>query len=82
MSAPIYYIYYAFKKKKQKEKYNYLYKNNKQKAEHTKQKVLKAIKVLKEQGEKITTRKVKELAKVSLVSANKYVKEARKEGII
>jgi hypothetical protein len=37
---------------------------------------------IRDRGEKITTRKVKELAEVSLTSANKYVKEAREKGII
>lgn len=52
------------------------------KADETKEKVYKAIEKLKEQGEKVTIRKVKELAKVSLASANKYVKEAKEEKII
>jgi len=41
------------------------------KAEQTKEKVYKAIKELQENGEKITVRKVKELAKVSIASAQK-----------
>ena len=59
-----------------------LIKANKQKAEATKEKVYKAIKELKEKEEKITVRKVKELAKVSMASAQKYVKQAKEEGII
>jgi hypothetical protein len=54
----------------------------KPKAEATKEKVYKAIKKLKEQGEKVTILKVKELAKVSYASAQKYLKQAREEGII
>jgi Fic family protein len=82
MSAPVIYYIYTLKKKQQKEKYNHLYKNNQKKAEQTKQKVYKVIEELKRKNEKITIRKVKELAKVSLTSANKYVKQAKKEGII
>ena len=52
------------------------------KAEQTKEKVYKAIKELKEKGEKVTVRKVKTLAEVSIASAQKYVKQAREEGII
>ncbi len=59
-----------------------LIKANKQKAEATKEKVYKAIKELKEKEEKITVRKVKELAKVSMASSQKYVKQAKEEGII
>ena len=54
----------------------------KPKAEATKEKVYKAIQKLKEKNEKVTVRKVKELAKVSMASAQKYVKQAREEGII
>ena len=42
----------------------------------------KAIQELKEKDEKVTVRKVKELAEVSIASAQKYVKQAREEGII
>ena len=52
------------------------------KAEATKEKVYKAIQELKEKEEKITVRKVKELAQVSIASAQKYVKQAKEEGII
>lgn len=52
------------------------------KANETKEKVYNAIEELKQKNEKITIRKVKELAKVSLASANKYVKQAREEKII
>jgi hypothetical protein len=52
------------------------------KADETKEKVYKAIEELKQKDEKITIRKVKEFAKVSLASANKYVKQAKEEGII
>jgi len=54
----------------------------KPKAEATKQKVYEAIEQLKNQGEKVTILKVKELAKVSYASAQKYVKQARNEGLI
>ena len=53
-----------------------------EKAEATKEKVYKAIQELKEKGEKITVRKVKALAEVSMASAQKYVKQAREEGLI
>ena len=53
-----------------------------QKAESTKEKVYKAIKELKKQNEKVTVRKVKELAGVSIASSQKYVKQAREEGLI
>ena len=59
-----------------------LIKANKQKAEATKEKVYKAIQELKEKSEKVTVRKVKELAKISMASAQKYVKQAKEEGII
>ena len=52
------------------------------KAEATKEKVYKAIEELKQKEEKITVRKVKELAKVSIASASKYLKQAREQGII
>ena len=54
----------------------------KPKAEETKSKVHKAIEELKKRGEKITVRKVKELAQVSIASAQKYLKQAREEGMI
>ena len=59
-----------------------LIKANKQKAEATKEKVYKAIQELKEKSEKVTIMKVKELANVSYASAQKYVKQAKEEGII
>jgi len=59
-----------------------LIKANKKKAEATKQKIYQAIEQLKNQGEKVTILKVKELAKVSYASAQKYVKQAREEGLI
>ena len=52
------------------------------KAEDTREKVYKAIQELKEKGEKVTVRKVKELAQVSIASAQKYVKQAKKEGLV
>ncbi|MEO1923353.1 MAG: hypothetical protein ABGX25_02395 [Nautiliaceae bacterium] len=57
-------------------------KNSQKIAEETKKKVYDAINKLKEKEEKITVRKVKELAKVSINSASKYIKQAREEGII
>ena len=55
---------------------------NQQKALKTKEKVYKAIIKLKENNEKITVRKVMQEAGVSKNSANKYLKQAREEGII
>ena len=57
-------------------------KYNEQKMNETKEKVYKAIKELKEKGEKVTIMKVKELAQVSKTSAQKYLKLAKEEGII
>ena len=59
-----------------------LIKANQKKAEITKEKVYKAIKELKEKGEKVTIMKVKELAQVSYATTQKYVKKAKEEGII
>ena len=50
--------------------------------EQTKEKIYNAIKKLKEKNEKITIRKVAELANVNKNTANKYIKQAREEGII
>ena len=57
-------------------------KNSQMRAQKTKEKVYKAIQELKEKGEKATVRKIKELAKVSMNSATKYLKQAREEGIV
>jgi len=57
-------------------------KNSQKIAQQTKEKVYKAIQELKEKEAKITVRKVKELANVSINSASKYIKQAREEGII
>ena len=57
-------------------------KNSEKIANITKEKVYKAIQKLKQKEEKITVRKVKELAKVSINSASKYLKQAKEEGII
>ena len=54
----------------------------KKRQEEAKEKVYKAIEELKSKKEKITVRKVKELAGVSLGSAQKYLKQAREEGIV
>ena len=57
-------------------------KNSQMRAQKTKEKVYKAIEKLKEQGEKATVRKIKELANVSMNSATKYLRQAKEEGII
>ena len=57
-------------------------KNSQMRAQKTKERVYKAIQELKEKGEKATVRKIKELAKVSMNSATKYLKQAKEEGII
>ena len=57
-------------------------KNSQMRAQKTKEKVHKAIQELQEKGEKVTVRKIKELANVSMNSATKYLKQAREEGII
>ena len=54
----------------------------KPKAEATKEKVYTAIEILKEKNEKVTIMKVKEIANVSYASSQKYVKQAREEGMI
>ena len=48
----------------------------------TKEKVYKAIEKLKGQEEKITVRKVAEVAEVNKNTASKYIKQAKEEGII
>jgi len=57
-------------------------KNSQMRAKKTKEKVYKAIQKLKEKEEKVTVRKIKELANVSMNSATKYLKQAKEEGII
>ena len=57
-------------------------KNSQMRAQKTKEKVYKAIQELKEKGEKITSIKIMEIAKVSKNSALKYLKQAREEGIV
>ena len=57
-------------------------KNSQKIAQHTKEKVYKAIQELKEKGEKITSIKIMEIAKVSKNSALKYLRQAKEEGII
>jgi len=59
-----------------------LLERNKKVAEQTKEKVYKAIKLLKEKDEKVTIKKVEEIAEVSYLSARKYIKQAKEEGII
>ncbi|WP_456470581.1 hypothetical protein [Caminibacter sp.] len=56
-------------------------KNAKKKAEKTKAKVYKAIEKLKEQKEKITIKNIIKVADVGYTSAQKYLKQAREEGI-
>jgi len=51
-------------------------------ANETKEKVYKAIEELKEKGEKVIIKKVEKLAEVSYLSARKYLKQAKEEGII
>jgi len=60
----------------------HIIKVNKQKAQKTKEKVYQAIKILKEKGEKISIRKVMKEAQVSKSSVEKYLKQAKEEGII
>jgi len=48
----------------------------------TKNKVYKAIEELKRRGEKVTILKIAEIAKVNKNTANKYLKQAREEGIV
>ncbi|WP_456488871.1 hypothetical protein [Caminibacter pacificus] len=60
----------------------HIIKVNKQKAKKTKEKVYKAIQELKEKNEKISVRKVMKEAQVSKSSVEKYLKQAREEGII
>ena len=61
---------------------NNLLQSNKKKAEETKHKVYTAIRALKNLKQKVTIRKVKEIAEVSIASAHKYVKQAKEEGIL
>jgi len=60
----------------------HIIKVNKQKAQKTKEKVYYAIKQLKEKEEKISIRKVMQEAQVSKSSVEKYLKQAKEEGII
>ena len=60
----------------------HIIKINKQKAQKTKEKVYQAIKSLKEKNEKISIRKVTEKAKVSKSSVEKYLKQAKEEGLV
>jgi len=61
-----------------KEKHKHLIKANKKRQEKAKQKVYKAIKELKEKGEKISIRKVATLANVSVNTARKYMQTDNK----
>ena len=58
----------------EKSKINGLIQANKKRQEEAKEKVLKAIQELKENGETITIRKVARTAKVSINTARKYLK--------
>jgi len=60
----------------------HIIKVNKQKAQKTKEKVYKAIQELKKKKETISIRKVMKEAQVSKSSVEKYLKQAREEGII
>jgi len=57
-------------------------RNARIRAEQTKNKVYKAIEELKKRGEKVTILKIAEIAKVNKNTANKYLKQAREEGIV
>ena len=58
----------------EKSKINGLIHYNKKKQQEAKEKVLKAIQELKENGESITIRKVAKIGKVSINTARKYLK--------
>jgi len=60
----------------------HIIKINKQKAQKTKEKVYQAIEKLKAKGEKISIRKIMKEAQVSKSSVEKYLKQAKEEGII
>lgn len=60
----------------------HIIKVNKQKAQKTKEKVYQAIEILKTKGEKISIRKIMKEAQVSKSSVEKYLKQAKEEGII
>ena len=66
----------------EKSKINGLIQSNRKRQQEAKEKVYKAIQELKEKNENITIRKVAELANVNKNTANKYVRQAREEGII
>jgi len=57
-------------------------KNSKKRAEKTKKKVYEAIEKLKETEEKITIKNIIRIANVGYTSAQKYLRQAREEGII
>ena len=57
-------------------------KNSQMRAQKTKEKVYKAIQELKEKEEKITIKNIIIHANVGYTSAQKYLKQAREEGII
>ena len=66
----------------EKSKINGLIQSNRKRQQEAKEKIYKAIQKLKEKNEKITIRKVAELANVNKNTANKYVRQAREKGII
>ena len=81
MGARHYYyllLLYSSLNKQRTEKHKYLIKANKKRQEKAKQKVYKAIKELKEKGEKISIRKVATLANVSVNTARKYMQTDNK----
>ena len=57
-------------------------RNSKMRAEQTKKKVYEAIEILKEQGEKVSIKNIIKATDVGYTSAQKYLRQAREEGII
>jgi response regulator of citrate/malate metabolism len=59
-----------------------LLKRNKELANKTKEKVYTAIRALKNLKQKVTIMRVVEIAEVSKTTAQKYIKQAKEEGLI
>jgi len=59
---------------RQERKLNGLIHHNKKKQQEAKEKVLKAIEELKQNGENVSIRKVAKMAQVSINTARKYLK--------
>ena len=57
-------------------------RNSKMRAEQTKKKVYEAIEILKEQGEKVSIKNIIKATDVGYTSAQKYLRQAREEGMI